>query len=75
MMRLTRLSAWIVPIWILWELTSLSGPKWQGRTPPDSEVIRDAYDTKACRKGSRLDEAGVARVALPNNSPRPPWQN
>jgi hypothetical protein len=47
MLRVARLPAWIVPVWLLWELTSLSGPKWQGRTPPDSEMIRDAYDTKA----------------------------
>jgi hypothetical protein len=54
-MRVIRQARWFVPIWVLWELTSLSGPKWQGKTPPDRESIRDAYDTKVdCER--RIDQ-------------------
>ena len=36
----------LIAIWMLWELASLSGPKWYGKTPRDTTRMVDAYDTK-----------------------------
>lgn len=66
----------IAIIWILWQLTSTSGPKWYGKTPPpDQRQMLDAFDTKDdCHRklGPPLDiietadeRLKIRRVCLP----------
>jgi hypothetical protein len=42
-----RCRAMIVAIWVLWQITSVGGSDWSGRTPPpDARVTLDAFDLK-----------------------------
>lgn len=43
-----RCRAVAVVVWVLWQVTSVGGSDWSGRTPPvDALVALDAFDLKA----------------------------
>jgi hypothetical protein len=54
-----------VAIWVLWQVTSVGGSDWSGRTPPqDALVALDAFDLKTeCAAALSTELRGLAQTA------------